>query len=73
MKVIFYPGESQVEFEMEEPTIDSFQPCIDKPHETDPHAVIKEPVGDKIMLITSNMPKELKQEMVRMVRDHCNL
>ena len=69
----FYPGESEVTFDLIEPvTITDFQPCVDRVDE-ETEIVIKEPKGDKIKVITSNMPEDLKKEVVKLIRNYCNL
>jgi len=70
----FYPGESEVIFDLVEPvTINDFQPCVDKPDEKNPEIFIKEPKGDKFKVITSNMPDDLKSEVIELIRSYCNL
>jgi hypothetical protein len=74
MKVKFYTGKTTAEFDLTEPvSISDFRYVIDKPDPEDSDKIIKEETGDKFTIIMSNVPDDLRSDIVKMCRKYCNV
>jgi hypothetical protein len=62
----------EIKFEVENCSINQFAPMGERPSPTIPGANEHYPNGETIIIITSNAPKELQEEIHKLVAKHCN-
>jgi hypothetical protein len=68
--------QKEIKFELNNVTYNQFRiigerPC--EPADINPMMVEKFVVGDPIVLITSNMPHDLKNEIIELIQRYCNI
>ena len=72
MKAILSIPEKEISLEYENLSINTFTPVNEVTHPDYPMMVLSEPGGKPITLITSNMPGELKDELITIIKKQCN-
>ncbi len=72
MKAILEIPEREIKFELDDPTYNQFRIIGEKPSDISPMLTEKFPIGEPIILVTSNMPNDLKEEIVKMIERYCN-
>jgi hypothetical protein len=72
LKAIFQIPEKKSQFNLDNFTFSQFTMIGEKPSNENYMLVEKFPIGEPIILITSNMPDDLLKEIKNMIAQYCN-
>ena len=71
MKAILEIPEKEIKFEFDDLMYSQFTVIGSRPNDEMPMIVERYPIGQPIILITSNMPNDIKQEIIKLIEQYC--